>query len=62
MEWLFVIAPPLLALFIAGFGAAFLAWLVPVPGTTFWGRWALVVLVLLGLPLLWQGIRWLQRR
>lgn len=50
MEWTFVFAPPLLALFFAGFGAAFLAWLVPIPGTSFWGRWLIVVLLVLGIP------------
>lgn len=59
MEWVFVVAPPLLALFIAGFGAAFVAWLVPLPGTSFWGRWAILVALVLGVPVAWQVIRWL---
>ncbi len=50
MEWIFVYAPPLLALFIAVFGAAFLAWAVDLDGTSFLGRWALGVLLILGLP------------
>jgi hypothetical protein len=57
MEWLFVFAPPLLAAFIAGFGALFVAWLVPVPGTSFWGRWAVVVAIVLGIPVAWQLIQ-----
>jgi hypothetical protein len=58
MEWVFVVAPPVLAVFIAAFGAAFVAWLVQFPGTTFWGRWAVLVAVILGIPLLWHGVRW----
>jgi hypothetical protein len=50
MEWVFVYAPPLLAAFIGVFGAAFLAWAVYLPGTTFWGRWAIGVLLILVLP------------
>jgi len=50
MEWVYVYAPPLLALVIAVFGAAFLAWAVDLDGTTFLGRWALGVLLLLGIP------------
>jgi hypothetical protein len=57
MEWVFVIAPPALAIFIAGFGAAFVAWLIPVPGTSFWARWGILVALILGMPLLWLGIR-----
>jgi hypothetical protein len=51
MEWFFVFGPPLLALFIAVFGAWFIAWLIAVPGTTFWGRWLIVFLILVGIPL-----------
>lgn len=54
MEWVFVIGPPVLALFIAVFGALFIAWLVPVPGTSYWGRWVLVVGIVLGIPLIWH--------
>ncbi|MEX0912032.1 MAG: hypothetical protein WD737_05015 [Gemmatimonadota bacterium] len=50
MEWAFVYAPPLLALFIAAFGGLFLAAVVPLEGTTFWGRWALAVFIILVLP------------
>jgi hypothetical protein len=57
MEWTFVYGPPLVALFIAVFGAMFVAWLVDVPGTTFRGRWLVIVLILLGLPLLWHLVQ-----
>jgi uncharacterized membrane protein len=50
MEWVFVYAPPLLAIFIGAFGGLFLAAVVPIPGTTFVGRWVLAVLVILVLP------------
>lgn len=50
MEWVFVYGPPALALFIAIFGAAFLAIFVPIPGTNFWGRWAIGVGLLLVVP------------
>ena len=52
MEWVFVYAPPLLAIFMAVFGGLFLAFVVPLEGTTFLGRWALAVLVTLVLPTL----------
>lgn len=61
MEWVFVYAPPLLALFVGIFGAAFLAFLVPLPGTNFYGRWAIGVLIVLVLPavgyFIWSRIR-----
>lgn len=61
MQWVFVYAPPLLAIFIAGFGALFLAAVVPLQGTTFWGRWALAILIILVLPtiayLLWTRLK-----
>ena len=50
MEWVFVYAPPVLAVFVGVFGAAFLAWAVDVPGTNFRGRWALGTIALLVLP------------
>lgn len=56
MEWAFVFAPPLIAAFVAGFGALFIAWLLPVPGTTFWGRWGIVVGIVLGIPIAWHLI------
>jgi len=51
MEWVFVYAPPLIALFVAGFGALFVAWLLEIPGTTFWGRWTVLVVIILGIPI-----------
>lgn len=59
MEWVFIYAPPLLALFVSVFGSLFLAWAVAIPGTTFWGRWALGMLVILVLPAL---VYWLHSR
>jgi hypothetical protein len=50
MEWVLVYAPPLLAVFFAVFGGFFIAAIAPIPGTTFWGRWALVVLIVLVIP------------
>jgi hypothetical protein len=57
MEWVFVWGPPLLALFFAIFGALFIAWLVEIPGTSLWGRWAILMLILLGIPIGWQIIQ-----
>jgi hypothetical protein len=57
MEWTFVYGPPLIALFIAVFGAMFVAWLVEVPGTTFALRWGVIVALLLGIPIAWQLIQ-----
>lgn len=57
MEWTFVYAPPTLAVLVAVFGSAFLAWAVDVDGIGFWGRWAVGVLVLLVLPALVYWIR-----
>ncbi|HUE96759.1 MAG TPA: hypothetical protein VMN39_08870 [Longimicrobiaceae bacterium] len=62
MEWAFVYAPPLLAAFVGIFGGIFLAYFVPVPGTTFWGRWALAMLVILVLPTLAYVVRERLRR
>ena len=50
MEWVFVYAPPILAAFIGIFGGLFIAFFVPIEGTTFFGRWVLAVLVILVLP------------
>jgi hypothetical protein len=50
IEWVFVYIPPLLALAFAAFGSLFLAFVVPIPGTTFWGRWLLAMAVILVLP------------
>jgi hypothetical protein len=51
MEWVFVFLPPILALFISVFGGLFLAFFVPLPGTNLWGRWAIAVGIILGVPL-----------
>jgi hypothetical protein len=47
MEWVFVYAPPLLALFVGVFGGAFLAWLLPLGGT-YTQRWIGASVLLLG--------------
>ena len=57
MEWVFVYGPPALIAFLGVFGAVFLAVVVPVPGTTFWVRWALGLLLLVALP----GVAYLLR-
>jgi uncharacterized membrane protein len=61
MEWVFVYAPPLLAVWVAGSAALLLAFFVPIPGTSFWGRWALGMLVILVLPtiayVVWSRVR-----
>jgi hypothetical protein len=50
IEWAFVYIPPLVTLFFTVFGAAFLAFFIPIPGTTFWGRWAISIVVILVIP------------
>jgi len=62
MEWVLVYAPPLVAVFIALFGGIVLALFVPVPGTNFWGRWAIAIGILLVLPVLVYLLRALLRR
>ena len=57
MEWVFVYLPPILAICIGVFGGLFLAAVVPLEGTTFWGRWALAVLLILVLPALVYLVR-----
>lgn len=57
MSWVFVYGPPLLLLLIAAGAAAVLAFVVQLPGTTFWGRWLLGVLLMLGLPALVYTVR-----
>lgn len=52
MEWLYVWGPPLAAVMVAAGGSAVLAALVPLEGTTFWGRWGLAMLILLVAPVL----------
>ncbi len=60
MEWFFVYLPPLLAALIAGLGAALVAWLAPIGDTTFWERWAVIVLIVLGVPIAWKVYMWRQ--
>lgn len=62
MEWVFVILPPVIAVAVAAAAGAFLAWLFPVGGTTFWGRWAAVTAMLIIGPLVAYGIRTLWER
>lgn len=52
MEWVYVYAPPILALLVGVLGALFLAWATEIRGTTFWGRWAIGVVLILVLPVL----------
>jgi hypothetical protein len=52
MEWVFVYAPPLLILLVAGSGATLLAWIIPVGTLGFWTKWLIGVVLLIGLPLL----------
>ncbi|HET7276098.1 MAG TPA: hypothetical protein VFI91_13095 [Longimicrobiaceae bacterium] len=54
MAWYYVYLPPVLAVLIAALGAALVAWLAPVEGTSFWGRWSVIVLIVLGIPTAWQ--------
>lgn len=62
LDWLLVIAPPILALVVGCVGAFLVAAVVPIPNTSFWGRWALGVLVILGLPTLAFVIKsWYER-
>lgn len=58
MEWFFVYLPPALAVLIAALGAALIAWLAPIGETTFWERWTIIVLVVLGIPTAWQIYNW----
>lgn len=64
LEWLFVIAPPLIAVAVAVGTGAFLAWFFRVEGTTFYGRWAAASALLILGPLLAYGVRalWERRR
>jgi hypothetical protein len=63
MEWVFVYAPPLLAVAIALGVGAFLAWFVRIEGTTFLLRWGMGVGLILGLPLIAYLVRaWWQNR
>lgn len=62
MEWVFVWAPPLLIILIAGSAGALVAWLVPIEGFGFWARWLFVFLVVIGAPLLVYVVRERLRR
>ncbi len=57
MEWLYVWAPPLMILLVASSGAAVVAWILPITGVGFWGRWAIVFAVVILGPLLVYLIR-----
>jgi len=62
MEWVFVYAPPVLIVLVGGFASAFLAWLVPVRGVGFWGKWSFAMGVVVGIPLFAYVIRaWWKR-
>lgn len=62
MEWTFVWGPALLTALVAVIGGALLAWVFPLPGTTFRERWLYIVLIVVGLPLGWVLLRsWLDR-
>ncbi len=50
MEWVYVWLPPALAVLVAGAASLAIAALVPLPNTTFWGRWGLAMLVVLVAP------------
>lgn len=64
MEWIFVWAPPLLAVFVGVFGGAFVAWLLRIDGTTYMQRWIGATGLLLGGTALLYGIHywWTHRR
>ena len=57
MEWVYVYAPPLLAVLIAVVGALALALFVPLEGTNFLGRWAMGVGLLLGVPAIAYAVK-----
>jgi hypothetical protein len=57
MEWIYVYAPPLLAILVAAAGGLLLATFVRVPGTTFWGRWGMAVGLVLGVPVLVYAVK-----
>jgi hypothetical protein len=58
MEWVFVYAPPLLALMVGTAGGAFLAWFVRIEGTSFATRWLGASCLLLGGTALLYGIHY----
>jgi hypothetical protein len=57
MEWVFVYAPVMLAVLVALLAGAFIAWIVQVPGTNFWGRWAIAALLIIAIPAAGQLIK-----
>jgi hypothetical protein len=62
MEWTFVWLPPLLLVLVTAAGSALIAWMAPVAGTTFLGRWAFVAALVLAVPVLGMLIRRLYRK
>jgi hypothetical protein len=50
MHWVFVYAPPILAVFFATLGGLLLAFLFPLEDTTVVQRWALGSLLMLAVP------------
>jgi hypothetical protein len=62
MEWTFVWLPPLLLVVVTAAGSALIAWMAPVAGTTFLGRWAFVAALVLAVPVLGMLIRRLYRK
>ncbi|HEX5521668.1 MAG TPA: hypothetical protein VFX29_08210 [Longimicrobiaceae bacterium] len=62
MEWTFVWLPPLLLVLVTAAGSALIAWMAPVAGTTFLGRWAFVAALVLAVPVLGMLIRRLFRK
>jgi hypothetical protein len=62
MEWTFVWLPPLLLVVVTAAGSALIAWMAPVAGTTFLGRWAFVAALVLAVPVLGMLIRRLFRK
>jgi hypothetical protein len=57
MEWTFVWLPPLLLVLVTAAGSALIAWMAPVAGTTFLGRWLFVAALVLAVPVLGMLIR-----
>lgn len=63
MEWIFVYGPPIVAVLVAGGTGWLIAWLVRVSGTSFYGRWLIVTVLLLAIPAAGQLLlsRWRNR-
>lgn len=62
MDWLFVILPPLLAMFVGAVGGFFVALVIPIPETSFWGRWLIGFVGILGIPTIGYGLKLLFER